>query len=126
MGQLFSCVRFGKKVTVNGVVYHVVRGIGEGAFSFVQLVHRGSTQYALKRILIQVCERNEMVQREVSAHRTILHENVMKLIDYEIVEKGENREGRLLFPYHSLGSVQVSENINNTNILFKAQSPNYA
>jgi len=28
------------------------------------------------------------------------------LVSYEIVEKGANKEGRLLFPYHKLGSVQ--------------------
>ena len=51
MGQLL-CIHFGKKVTVNGVSYEVVRGIGEGAFSFVQLVRKGSSQYALVRIKI--------------------------------------------------------------------------
>lgn len=105
MGQLL-CVHFGKKVTVNGVAYDVIRGIGEGAFSFVQLVRKGSVQYALKRILIQVPERLEMVNREVNAHETIKHNNVMPLVNYEIVEKGDNKEGRLLFPYHKLGSVQ--------------------
>ena len=53
MGQIF-CLQFGNKVTVDGVSYNIVRNIGEGAFSFVQLVTKGSKEYALKRILIQV------------------------------------------------------------------------
>lgn len=105
MGQ-YLCIQFGKKVTVDGATYNVVRGIGEGAFSFVQLVKKGSKQYALKRILIQVPERMEMVNREIKMHQTILHPNVMPLVGHEIIEKNSGREGRLLFPYHKLGSVQ--------------------
>lgn len=105
MGQIF-CLQFGKTVSVDGVGYTIVRGIGEGAFSFVQLVTKSSKQYALKRILIQVPERLDMVHREVSAHRMIEHPNVMPLVAYEIIEKGSSKEGRLLFPYHKLGSLQ--------------------
>lgn len=43
-----------------------------------------------------------MVNREVKAHQTIKHDNVMPLVSYEIVEKGMNKEGRLLFPYHKV------------------------
>eukprot|EP00795_Rhopilema_esculentum_P000061 gene61-9670_t len=59
-----------------------------------------------KRVLMQVPEHEEMVDREVTAHRLFDHPNIMPLIDYEIVVKGENREARMLFPFYQNGSVQ--------------------
>lgn len=47
-----------------------------------------------------------MVRREVKSHRMINHPNVMPLIAYEIIEKSNSREARLLFPYHKLGNLQ--------------------
>jgi len=105
MGQ-FLCPMFKENVTVNGLKYVVVKGIGEGAFSYVQHVTRGGEHFALKRVLIQVPETELMIEREVKAHSSVNHPNVMPLIDHEVVVKGENKEARLLFPYHKLGTVQ--------------------
>ena len=41
-----------------------------------------------------------MVSREVKAHRLVSHPNVMPLVDYEIVAKGDDKEALLLFPYY--------------------------
>jgi len=106
MGQLMCCQYVGKSVTINGTTYSVDKTIGEGAFSFVQLVSKGSKKYALKRVLIQLPEHNEMVGREIKAHRAINNRYVMPLIDSEVVTKSNMKEARLLFPYHRLGSVQ--------------------
>ena len=46
-----------------------------------------------------------MVDREVKAHRLVDHPNVMPLIDYEIVKKGENTEARLLFPFYQVSNL---------------------
>eukprot|EP00112_Aurelia_sp_Birch-Aquarium-sp1_P018967 Seg4602.1 transcript_id=Seg4602.1/GoldUCD/mRNA.D3Y31 product="Serine/threonine-protein kinase 16" protein_id=Seg4602.1/GoldUCD/D3Y31 len=105
MGQ-FLCGLFSHKVRVNDKQYVVVKDIGEGAFSFVQLVRNGDECFALKRVLIQLPEHEEMVDREVKAHRLVDHPNVMPLIDYEVVKKGENTEARMLFPFYQGGSVQ--------------------
>lgn len=43
-----------------------------------------------------------MVEREVKAHRLANHPNIMPLVDYEVVVKGDNREARLLFPYYQV------------------------
>ena len=43
-----------------------------------------------------------MIEREVKAHSSVNHPNVMPLIDHEVVVKGENKEARLLFPYHKV------------------------
>ena len=104
MGQLLCS---SKSVTVNKVNYTVVEDIGEGAFSFVQHVSRGKEHFALKRVLVQVEEQEVMLEREVKAHRMFTHPNIMPLIDHEVVRlTAENKEGRLLFPYYRLGSVQ--------------------
>jgi len=105
MGQLL-CGLLGNKVRVGDRQYTIVKDIGEGAFSFVQLVKNGVDLYALKRVLIQLPEHEEMVEREVKAHRLVDHPNVMPLVDHEVVVKGENREARMLFPYYKYGSVQ--------------------
>eukprot|EP00794_Sanderia_malayensis_P006779 gene6779-7542_t len=75
-------------------------------FSFVQLVRNGDDLYALKRVLIQVPEHEQMVTREVNAHNMLSHPNVMSLVDYEVVSKGDDKEARLLFPYYKNGSIQ--------------------
>lgn len=105
MGQLL-CLYWKETVSLNGVRYDVIKSIGEGAFSFVQLVKRGSDSYALKRVLIQVPEHKEMINREIKTHQSIKHSHVMPLVDYEIVQNSNGSEARLLFPYHKLGSVQ--------------------
>ncbi|XP_065670005.1 probable serine/threonine-protein kinase DDB_G0291350 isoform X2 [Hydra vulgaris] len=105
MGQT-CCGIATNKVSVNGISYTVVKDIGEGAFSFVQLVKNRSEKYALKRVLLQLPEHNEMIQREISSHNTIKNKYVMPLIDHEIVQKQGKYEARLLFPYYNLGSVQ--------------------
>eukprot|EP00794_Sanderia_malayensis_P006786 gene6786-7552_t len=75
-------------------------------FSFVQLVRNGDDLYALKRVLIQVPEHEQMVTREVNAHNMLSHPNVMPLVDYEVVSKGDDKEARLLFPYYKNGCIQ--------------------
>lgn len=106
MGQILCCSYLGKTVTINNVSYSIEKTIGEGAFSFVQLVSKGSEKYALKRVLIQLPEHNEMAKREIKAHKAVNNRYVMRLVDSEIVTKGDMKEARLLFPYHKLGSVQ--------------------
>lgn len=105
MGQIL-CGVLSRKVKIGDFRYTIVKEIGEGAFSFVQLVTYGEDMYALKRVLIQLPEHDEMVEREVKAHRLVDHPNIMPLVDHETVTKGENREARMLFPFFQNGSVQ--------------------
>eukprot|EP00794_Sanderia_malayensis_P006780 gene6780-7545_t len=85
---------------------NVERNLVVCPFSFVQLVKNGNDLYALKRVLIQVPEHEQMVTREVNAHNMLSHPNVMPLVDYEVVSKGDDKEARLLFPYYKNGSIQ--------------------
>ena len=48
-----------------------------------------------------------MVEREVKAHRLVDHPNIMPLVDYEVVVKGENKEARLLFPYFKVYAISL-------------------
>jgi len=106
MGLVCSYI-FGSNVTINNKKYAVLRDIGEGAFSYVQLVRYGNQSFALKRIRIQLQEQDEAVKREVHAHRAIPeHPNVLKLVDFCVSKKGADSEARLLFPYYKTGTVQ--------------------
>ena len=48
-----------------------------------------------------------MVEREIKAHRLVDHPNIMPLVDYEVVVKGENKEARLLFPFYQVYAISL-------------------
>ncbi|XP_074621000.1 serine/threonine-protein kinase 16-like [Acropora palmata] len=93
-------------VRVNGRRYKVVKDLGEGAFSYVNLVHHGKERFALKRIRLQLPEQEEAFEREVQAHRAVDHPNVLLLHDYDVVTKGTYKEARMLVAYYKDGTVQ--------------------
>ncbi|RMX44792.1 hypothetical protein pdam_00016363 [Pocillopora damicornis] len=93
-------------VTVNGKKYRVVKELGEGAFSYVNLVHRGNEWFALKRIRLDLPEQEEAFEREVDAHRAVTHPSVLDLHDVDVVSKGTYKEARMLVTYYKNGTVQ--------------------
>lgn len=93
-------------VTVNGKKYRVVKELGEGAFSYVNLVHRGNEWFALKRIRLDLPEQEEAFEREVDAHRAVSHPSVLDLHDVDVVSKGTYKEARMLVTYYKNGTVQ--------------------
>lgn len=93
-------------VTVNGKKYRVIKELGEGAFSYVNLVHRGSEWFALKRIRLDLPEQEEAFEREVGAHRAVSHPSVLNLHDVDVVSKGTYKEARMLVTYYKNGTVQ--------------------
>lgn len=97
---------FKPSVTVNGRKYRVVKDIGEGAFSYVNLVYRGKEWFALKRMRLQLPEQEEAFEREVEAHRAVDHPGVLSLHDVDVVTKGTYKEGRMLVSYYKDGTVQ--------------------
>lgn len=102
-----KCSSFFKpSVTVNGRKYRVVKDIGEGAFSYVNLVYRGKEWFALKRMRLQLPEQEEAFEREVEAHRAVDHPGVLSLHDVDVVTKGTYKEGRMLVSYYKDGTVQ--------------------
>jgi serine/threonine protein kinase len=83
--------------------------LGEGAFSTVYKVNdrNGLTKYALKKILIQSIDFENIVKTEIDAFCRFKHPNILTLIDYNInnKEKG-NRIAYLLFPLINAGSLR--------------------
>ncbi|XP_048589116.1 probable serine/threonine-protein kinase DDB_G0291350 isoform X2 [Nematostella vectensis] len=105
MGLVCSRI-FPSSVTINGRSYRVVKDLGEGAFSYVCLVRQGRRQFALKRLRLQLPEQERAFEREVEAHRSIDHPNVMAMHDVEIVSKKNYKEARMLLDYYKEGTVQ--------------------
>lgn len=98
---------FGRSTLVNQHRYRVIRRIGEGGFSFVDLVTRQDEDFALKSILIQVPEQRAAVENEIRVHRSIQHPYVMQLVDAELKRRDDEEALALLvFPYYQNGSLQ--------------------
>ncbi|KAI8818899.1 kinase-like domain-containing protein [Fimicolochytrium jonesii] len=87
----------------------VLKQLGEGGFSFVYLVRDvgdGAT-YALKRVRIQLPEHEERLKSEIAAHKAVQSPYVVKLVDEEVVKRGNAVvEGLLLLPFYERGTVQ--------------------
>ncbi|XP_064390546.1 probable serine/threonine-protein kinase DDB_G0291350 [Halichondria panicea] len=113
---------FGGGERINGQSYSVVRRIGEGGFSYVDLVHRDGHSYALKRILIQLPEQREAAQNEIRAHTQVDHPNVVHLVDSEIRDVSQRTSNCigiafLLFPYYQNGTLQdLMEYVHNVGV----------
>ncbi len=86
-----------------------VKNIGEGAFS---VVYKGSQRYdrrkefAIKKMLIQSKETDQMVQTEVASFKRFNHNNILKLIDSTEKNESGRRVVYLLFPYIRSGSLR--------------------
>lgn len=107
MGNLCSSIFLFSTITINGKRYTIVKDIGEGAFSYVQCLRdKKGRLFALKRVRIQVPEQEQAFTREVNAHNTLSHPNVLELVESEIITHNGEEEGRMLFPYYKEGSVQ--------------------
>lgn len=63
--------------------------------------------YALKCIRVQLPEHESRVMNEINAHERIIHDNVLKLLEYQLVKENDKLVmGRLLLPYYPNGTVQ--------------------
>jgi serine/threonine kinase 16 len=108
MGLIWSFIFGSRSVSVNGENYKVLRRIGEGGFSYVDLVRgRDGQFYAMKRLLLQVEEQRTALDGEVRAHGLVSHANVLPLVDSEVVQlqNGDSR-AYLLFPFYRNGTLE--------------------
>lgn len=81
--------------------YLFIQKLGEGGFSYVDLVeglHDGHF-YALKRILCHEQQDQEEAQREADMHRLFHHPNILHLVAYCLRERGAKHEAWLLLPF---------------------------
>lgn len=95
------CVCSRGTVIIDNKRYLFVQKLGEGGFSYVDLVeglHDGHF-YALKRILCHEQQDQEEAQREADMHRLFQHPNILRLMAYSLKERGAKHEAWLLLPF---------------------------
>ncbi|XP_072274152.1 serine/threonine-protein kinase 16 [Pyxicephalus adspersus] len=94
-------------LTIENKRYLFVEKLGEGGFSYVDLVegvHDGRF-YALKRILCHDREDRKEALHEVEMHRMFNHPNILHLVGHCMIEKGPKWEAWLLLPYVKRGTL---------------------
>ncbi|XP_075385911.1 serine/threonine-protein kinase 16 isoform X1 [Tenrec ecaudatus] len=101
------CVCSRGTVTIDNKRYLFIQKLGEGGFSYVDLVeglHDGHF-YALKRILCHEQQDCEDAQREADMHRLFHHPNVLRLVAFCMRERGSKQEAWLLLPFFKRGTL---------------------
>ena len=107
-----SSLLFSRSVVIKGRRFVLRSVIAEGGCSIVYLAQpsdggRGAQLYAIKQILSDSIEGRDEVQREVTSHRAVVHDNCMPIIDVGVDHAPGGREcASLLFPFLAGGSAQ--------------------
>ncbi|MEE6488979.1 hypothetical protein FKM82_015454 [Ascaphus truei] len=106
MGATF-CICSRGLITIDNKRYLFVQKLGEGGFSYVDLVegvHDGRF-YALKRILCHDRDGRKEAMQEMEMHRLFNHPNILRLEAYCMSEKGSKWEAWLLLPFVKGGTL---------------------
>ncbi|KAF5922555.1 hypothetical protein HPG69_017928 [Diceros bicornis minor] len=101
------CVCSRGTVVIDNKRYLFIQKLGEGGFSYVDLVeglHDGHF-YALKRILCHEQQDREDAQREADMHRLFYQPNILRLVAYCLKERGSKHEAWLLLPFFKRGTL---------------------
>nr|XP_023397084.1 serine/threonine-protein kinase 16 isoform X1 [Loxodonta africana]XP_023397089.1 serine/threonine-protein kinase 16 isoform X1 [Loxodonta africana] len=101
------CVCSRGTVVIDNKRYLFIQKLGEGGFSYVDLVeglHDGHF-YALKRILCHEQQDREEAQREADMHRLFHHPNILHLVAYCMRDRGSKHEAWLLLPFFKRGTL---------------------
>ncbi|KAH6778376.1 Protein kinase superfamily protein [Perilla frutescens var. frutescens] len=103
----------GRIIDIGNFKVQVRNAIAEGGFSCVYLardVVQGSKQYALKHIICNDEESQELVTKEISVMKTLKgHPNVVTLHAHAIFDMGRTKEALLLMEYCEKSLVNVLE-----------------
>lgn len=102
---LCACAR--GSLSIEGQRYLLLQRLGEGGFSYVDLVEglQDGRFYALKRILCHDKEDRREALREVEMHGLFEHPNILRLEAHCMVEKGPKHEAWLLLPFLRRGTL---------------------
>ncbi|XP_073401594.1 serine/threonine-protein kinase 16 isoform X1 [Dendrobates tinctorius] len=94
-------------ITIENKRYLFIQKLGEGGFSYVDLVEGVSDGrfYALKRILCHDREDRKEAMHEVEMHRLFSHPNILRLEAFCMMEKGPKWEAWLLLPFVRRGTL---------------------
>ena len=90
-------------------VQEAQESIGEGAFSTVlkAIHHHGEPkEFAVKKMLAQTKELNQIARIEVDSYRRFRHKNILSLIDSTVCVQNGFTTFYLLFPYMEYGSLR--------------------
>nr|XP_056707579.1 serine/threonine-protein kinase 16 isoform X2 [Euleptes europaea] len=94
-------------ITINDKRYLLIHRLGEGGFSYVDLVeglHDGHF-YALKRIICHDKDDRQEAMHEVEMHLLFDHPNILPLHSHDMVERGSKYEAWLLLPFLKRGTL---------------------
>lgn len=83
------------------------RQLGEGAFSYVDLIQDCSTgkYFALKRIICHDKKAEDEGITEAKIHEELKHQNLIECKDYCVKKKGNTSEVWLLLPFYTRGTL---------------------
>ncbi|XP_024419964.2 serine/threonine-protein kinase 16 isoform X3 [Desmodus rotundus] len=101
------CICSPGTVIIDNKRYLFIQKLGEGGFSYVDLVeglHDGHF-YALKRIVCHEQQDREEAQREADMHHLFQHPNILHLVAYCLRERGSKHEAWLLLPFFKRGTL---------------------
>ncbi|XP_020858383.1 serine/threonine-protein kinase 16 [Phascolarctos cinereus] len=101
------CICSRGTLTIDNKRYLFIQKLGEGGFSYVDLVEglQDGHFYALKRILCHERQDQEEAQREADMHRLFQHPNILRLEAYCLTERGSKQEAWLLLPFFKKGTL---------------------
>jgi hypothetical protein len=91
------------------IVASTSNNIGEGAFSTVYKVkdvYNPSQNYAVKQMIIQSHEYNDIAKIEIEAFRRFHHKYLIKLVDSLETQHNRHKTIFLLLPYYGKGSLR--------------------
>eukprot|EP00730_Choanoeca_flexa_P018667 TRINITY_DN9088_c0_g1_i5.p1 TRINITY_DN9088_c0_g1~~TRINITY_DN9088_c0_g1_i5.p1 ORF type:complete len:260 (+),score=12.58 TRINITY_DN9088_c0_g1_i5:644-1423(+) len=108
MGQ---CLGSQAHYNINNRNVVVKRRLGEGGFSYVELVHEAATSsiFAMKRMACTDDEELEAAKREIAMYQAFNHPNLIRVIDHDVVQSKVEpgaHEVCALFPAYQKGSLQ--------------------
>ncbi|XP_053328058.1 serine/threonine-protein kinase 16 [Spea bombifrons] len=94
-------------LTIDNKRYLFIQKLGEGGFSYVDLVEgvQDGRFYALKRILCHDRDDRKEALHEVEMHRLFNHPNILRLEAHCMIEKGSKWEAWLLLPFVQRGTL---------------------
>ncbi|ETE70724.1 Serine/threonine-protein kinase 16 [Ophiophagus hannah] len=117
------CICSRGTITINNKRYLLIHRLGEGGFSYVDLVEglQDGRFYALKRIICHDKDDRQEALHEVEMHLLFEHPNILPLCAHAMVEKGSKHEAWLLLPFLKVSSLQtnflVKGDLKPTNVL---------
>ncbi|XP_039262505.2 serine/threonine-protein kinase 16-like [Styela clava] len=107
MSSLAACACGRNIITINNRRYFFQTNIGEGGFSYVDLIEgkKDGQFYALKRIICHDKKARDEALEEAEYCRQFHHDNIIPLVDHCVVDKGRLTEVWLLLPFHKRGTL---------------------